>query len=348
MITLKEVAKAAGVNPSTVSRALSGDKRVKEKTRKMVEKLAAELNYTPNFMAKALSGKRTHLVGLIVPEISSNYYAQIIEFIETALKGKGYSLIIGTTGWNADRGMKNVDLFIGRKVDGIIYADQLSPEMGNIFRQEKKYSDFPVVTIGSADRSHDVEIVTVDEGYGISLLVNHLVSLGHQTFGFIGEHLSSGIRLPLFIRALAQAGLSFHPNHIKSGKERFEAGGYLRMKELLAEDDRPTAVLASYDYLAIGAMKAAHEAGLQVPEHISIVGFDNVRESEYLLTPLTTVYPPIKDMTQRAIDILIEKIEQDSTRLRPPATTTVYPQLVIRQSSSAPAPATFTSSPRHS
>lgn len=337
MITIKEVALAAGVSTSTVSRALSGNKRVNADTRKLIEGLAQELNYSPNYSAKALHGKSTNLIGLIVPEIISNYYGQIIDYVDTALYQMGFALIVGTTGWDKSKGLKNLDVFIKRGVDGIIYADDLPENYGTIFRDADKKPGIPLVLLGRTGGPQKQESVIVDERYGISLLIEHLVSLGHRDIGFIGEDISSSVRLPLFHAALAQSGLSCNENHVKAvGKERFESGGYLRMKELLAEKTRPTAVFASYDYLAIGALHAANEAGLRVPEDISIVGFDNVRGSEHLIPPLTTVYPPIMEMAERAVNTLISKIQNEDIRNRPNATTTLYPELIVRQSSGKP------------
>lgn len=336
MITIKEVAKAAGVSPATVSRALAGSDRVTEKTRKLIEKIAHELNYTPNFSAKALIGKGTNLVGLIVPEISSNYFAQVIEYAEAALHKKGYTLIIGTTAWDLQKGLETLKIMMGRHVDGIIYADNSNMDTGVLFQSEQRLADYPLVVIGRYGGMHLQESVVVEEAYGISLLVKHLADLGHTSIGYLGEEKSSRVRLPLFQQALQQAGLPYCEAFIKAnGTERFEAGGYLRMKELLAEGTLPTAVFATYDYFAIGALRAAHEAGLRVPEDLSITGFDNIRETEFLVPSLTTVSPPIMEMTQRAVDILIEKIQKPESRQKH-ATTSVYPELIVRESSAAP------------
>ncbi|WP_165452812.1 LacI family DNA-binding transcriptional regulator [Paenibacillus thalictri] len=351
MSTIEEIAKIAGVSASTVSRALANNKKISEKTIKRIEKIANELNYTPNLSARALTGKGTKLIGLIVPEITSNYYAQIINRVESELYAKGYALIIGTTGFNADKGIRNLEVFIGRAVDGIIYADEINFDEVNVAEVKEKIkslveknnekNNLPIVFLGFAGENTGHECITVDDEYGISLLVSHLVGLGHKSIGFIGEKLSKKARLPPFKKALAEWGLEYNEKFIKTdGNERFEAGGYMRMKELLAEGDLPTAVFATYDNIAIGAMKALHEAGLKVPEDISIIGFDNIKESEYLIPALTTVFPPIMEMTQRAVDILIEKIEKidknETVRKYTAAKTTLYPELVLRQSTSAP------------
>ncbi|MCQ6557476.1 LacI family DNA-binding transcriptional regulator [Paenibacillus mendelii] len=339
MSTIEEIAKIAGVSASTVSRALARNKKISEHTIQRIEKIANELHYTPNLSARALTGKGTKLIGLIVPEITSNHYVQIVNRVESELYAKGYALIIGTTDFNADKGLRNLEVFIGRAVDGIIFAgDNLDEVNAAAVRDIIKT---PIVFLGSAGDNTGHECVAVDDAHGISLLIRHLIELGHKSFGFIGEKLSKPVRLPPFQKALAEWGLEYNENFIKTdGTERFEEGGYLRMKELLAEGEMPTAVFATYDNIAIGAMKALHEAGLKVPEDVSIIGFDNIKESEYLIPALTTVFPPITEMADRAVDMLIEKIEKKDTdktaRKYTAAKTILYPELVIRQSTSVP------------
>ncbi|WP_214627444.1 LacI family DNA-binding transcriptional regulator [Paenibacillus agaridevorans] len=336
MVTIKEIAKAAGVSPATVSRALSGSDKVTNKTRKLIERLADELNYMPNYSAKALIGKGTSLVGLIVPEISSNYFAQVIEYVESALYNRGYSLIMGTTGWDLNKGLETLKLMIGRNVDGIIYADNSNMETGAYFQAERRLDNFPIVLLNRYGGTLTHESVVVEEAYGIDLLVKHFAKLGHRAIGYLGEEKSTAVRLPLFKQALSNAGLPYEEKFIKAnGTERFEEGGYLRMKELLAEDRLPTAVFATYDYFAIGALRAAHEAGLNIPRDLSIAGFDNIRETGYMIPTLTTVSPPIREMSNRAVDILIEKINNPGSGNNH-AVTAVYPSLIERESTGAP------------
>jgi LacI family transcriptional regulator len=345
MSTIEEIAKIAGVSASTVSRALANSKKISETTRTKIEKIASELNYTPNLSARALTGKGTKLIGLIVPEITSNYYAQIVNQVESELYANGYALIIGTTGFNAKKGIRNLEVFIGRAVDGIIYADEVNIDDVNVdevkdkirgyFEKDNEKDNIPIVFIGTIGENTGHECIMVDDSYGISLLINYLAGLGHKSIGFIGEKLSKRARLPPFQKALDHLGLPYNEKFVKTdGSERFEEGGYIRMKELIAEGEMPTAVFATYDNIAIGAMRALHEAGLRVPEDISIVGFDNIRESEFLITSLTTVFPPIIEMSQRAVNILIDMIENG--RKDKAAKTVIYPELVIRQSTSVP------------
>ncbi|MCD9021592.1 LacI family DNA-binding transcriptional regulator [Cohnella silvisoli] len=335
MVTIKKVAEAAGVSVSTVSRALTGSKKVNEAVKKRIIKIVQELNYTPNLSARALTGKGTKLIGMVVPEVESNYYAQLIDHVETELSARGYALMIATTGFDSEKGLKTLDILMGRNVDGILYADLIGKGNKGLFEKSKINLSCPTIFFDPVSEIAGRECVVIDEAHGIALLVRHLAELGHRSIGFIGEALSKERRLSPFRKALADSELVFDEKFVRTdGAERFELGGYLRMKELIASGELPTAIIASYDYIAIGAMKALHEHSIRVPEDLSIAGYDNIRESEYVFSPLTTICPPIKEAAFRAVHILTEAIENERQSLA--ARTVFYPELVVRQSTGVP------------
>ncbi|GGD88729.1 LacI family DNA-binding transcriptional regulator [Paenibacillus nasutitermitis] len=351
MYTLDEIAKIAGVSASTVSRALSNNKKISSKTIERIQAIAKELNYTPNLSARALTGKGTKLIGLIIPEIKSNYFAQVINHVESRLNAKGYALIVVTSDFDPSKAIGNLELLIGRAVDGVIYGDgfdyegvnvsKYNQKLKNVINKRNETNDIPIVFLSSAGEDIGQECIMFDDEHGITLMVAYLAELGHKSIGFVGESLSKKARLFPFQRALAKYGIEYNENFVKTdGKERFEEGGYLRMKELIAEGELPTAIFATYDNIAIGVMKALSEEGLKVPEDISIVGFDNIRESQYLTPSLTTIFPPVMEITRRAVDLLIEKIENNESnanvKQHTAAKTILYPELVIRQSTGAP------------
>jgi DNA-binding LacI/PurR family transcriptional regulator len=330
VVTLKDIAKKAGVDKSTVSRALSGGRNISEGKKAEVLKIAEKMGYLPNDSAKVLAGKSAKTIGIILPEIDCNYYASVVGAIETKLKERGYSLIIGQTNFDLQDEIHYLKLFLQKKVDGIIFDLYNNEEFMKMHKKIKQYLKIPIVFIESDLRIPDGDVIEIDNTYGVDLAVAHLAGTGAKSIGYISEYLSSRIRMPAFINALRTYGIPVNRSQIKIGKERLESGGYMRMKELLAEKEVPDAVFISYDTMAQGAIKALREEGYKVPEDISIVGFDNIRESEYFSVPLTTVAPPVIEMGKMAVERLLEKIENsnDTDHVH----VILKPELIIRGS----------------
>jgi len=329
MASLKDIAKIAGVNVSTVCRALNGTGEVNEHTRESIKKIAREMNYTPNISARTLVGKKTNLVGVILPEICSNYYAQMFYNVESSLNKSGYSLVLGITNFQYKNEVKYLNIFRGRKVDGILL-------IGSTHKKNKEYLDqiqtsdkIPLVLLEPFVNYPDLDCIMMDSDYGIDMAIKHLKKNGHSKIGYISEEISCKYRLSIFKNALRNNGLEYMQEFVKVGKERFELGGYLRMKELMSQDSIPTAIMASYDNMAIGAMKAANELNFRIPEDISIIGFDNIREAEYLTVPLTTVSPPVKDMAVLGVRLLIGKLNDEVKNIR--EHIVLKPELIIRK-----------------
>jgi LacI family transcriptional regulator len=298
-------------------------------------KLADELGYIPNENARVLAGERSKTIGIILPEIDCNYYASVVGCIENKLKLNGYSLIIGQTGFEYANELHYLKLFTGKNLDGMIIDLYNAEEFIQHHSLIKNIIKVPVVFIESPCGLSEYDAIEIDNRYGVELAINHLVSLGHRRIGFVGEAISSRIRLPAFISALEKNGILPDRRLIRDGKERLEEGGYLRMRELLNLPDPPTAVFASYDTMAHGALKAIAEHGLKVPGDISVVGFDNIRESAFFNVPLTTVAPPVMEMGENAVSLLLDKA-QNSGGCR--QHISMKPKLVVRGSTAAPRP----------
>ncbi len=328
-ITLKDIARMAEVNVSTVSRALNDSNEINEETKKKINKIAEELKYVPNPSAKALVGKKTKSIGIIVPEISSIYFAQMLNNIESELKERGYSLIVGMTHHKYRDEINYLNIFSIRNVDGIIVAGSMYKELEKYLADIKRNYDIPIVLIQTFIPFPDYDYIMVDDSYGFNLAIEHLVSYGHNSIGFIADEVSSKMRLPKFKAAMDNVGLKYNNKYVKVGKEMFELGGYKQMNRLMEEKVLPTAIFASYDYIAIGAMKALNEHGLSVPEDISIIGYDNIREAAYLSVPLTTVSPPIQEMTKIGVKLLIDKIENKEHKVI--QHVSLKPELIIRE-----------------
>ena len=330
MATLKDIADELSVNISTVSRALNDSSEVGEETKQRVREAAKRLNYVPNLSARALVGKSTKLIGVIVPEIRSHYYVQMINYIETELKKHKYSFILGKTNFKPENDIYYLNVFGQRKVDGLIVAGPIFKNIVKTLDEIKSLYHTPILLMETFMEYPNYDYVKIDNELGIEQAVRYLASKGIETIGYVGDKPSSSKRLPYLKEALSNCNLDVRKEFMKVGSERFEAGGYLRMKELLDQDPLPQAVFASYDHMALGAMKAIHEAGLKIPEDISIFGYDNIYESEYMYKSLTTIAPPIQEMTKIGVDTLIEKIEGDEEKTI--RHISLKPRLIVRES----------------
>ena len=185
-----------------------------------------------------------------------------------------------------------------------------------------------MIILESNTEIRDHDNIMIDTEYGFDLAIRHFIALGYEEIGFISERVSAEVRLPNFTKVLTDNRVKVRKRFIKIGDERFELGGYLRMKELLAEKDFPRAVLASYDDMAIGALRAIYEAGYRVPDDISVIGYDNIRVSEYLVSPLSTIAPPVREMVNIGVKMLLDKIENpEDTRKHK---ISLKPDLVLR------------------
>lgn len=327
MVKLKDIAEKAGVNVSTVSRALNDSSDINVETKNRIRKIAKEMNYVPNTSAQSLVGKGTKSIGVIVPEIISNYFTHMLVSIESELKKRGYSLIIGMTHHDYKNEIYYLNVMKNRKVDGIILAGSMYKELEDYLITMKKSNYIPMVLIQTFVHFPDYDYIMVDDYYGYCMAVEHLKNKGHQKIGFIADEISSKMRFPMYKKALAKYGLELDKEYTKIGKEMFELGGYLRMKELIQTSHIPSAVFASYDYIAIGAMKALKEYGLRVPDDISIIGYDDIREASYISKPLTTISPPLGEMAKVGVNLLLHKIEKDSNTIQH---VSLKPELILR------------------
>lgn len=330
MVSLKDIAKIAGVNISTVSRALNDSVEIGEETKKRIKKIANQYNYIPDYTAKALAGKGTKSIGVIVPEIGSNYFATMLNYIEHELDKRKYSLLVGMAHHNYKKEIYYLNVFRNRRVDAIILAGSMYKEIVSTLDKIREKQNIPIVLIHTFVPFKNYDYISVDDFHGINSAVRFLKKQGHRKIGYIADELASRFRIDIILEAIKKHGLELNQNHIIIGNEPNEYGGYLLMKKMLKEKELPTAILASYDYIAIGAIKALLESGLRVPDDISIVGYDNIRESAYLHCPLTTISPPLIKMVELSINILINKIE--NKRFTDIQHFSLKPELIIRES----------------
>jgi LacI family transcriptional regulator len=327
--TLKDIALKAGVNISTVSRALNKNSDISESTRRAILRIAEEMEYHPNNAAQTLAGKASKLVGVLVPDIRSGYFDIMVNYLEEFLRAEGYSPVLAVTDFNVEIESEALELFCNRQVDGILLALPINAKIIQSLDKVRSRYRIPVVLLESLAHWNDYDDVMVDDAYGINLAVEYLKGKGHSEFGFLTDETNYPIRFPMFRAALEGNGLALNEGYVRVSAERFEKGGYLAMKELLGSGARPTALLAGYDSIAIGAMRAIYEAGLSIPGDFAIVGNDDVSASSFLYQPLTTLAPPVRELARMGTELLLDKIaDPDNTVVH---SISLRPELIIRE-----------------
>jgi LacI family transcriptional regulator len=311
MSTILDVALKANVSIATVSRvANNSPHKVNQATREKVMRAIRELDYRPNALAKGLLMKKTMTIGIIIPDISNPYYAEIVRGIQDVADTYGYAILLLNTDRNQDRIIKHIYFLREKSADGIIFS-------GGTIHGEKVLSSLKelrerVVVIGR--HKVDFPAVLIDNMGGSIKAIQHLIELNHKRIGFIGgpdQSTSARERLSGYRHALTQRGYPIDKDLIKKG-DLTPKSGYLLAKDLIRKK-RPTAIFAANDQMAFGAIRAAKESGLKVPDDLSVVGFDNIPFSTYFDPSLTTVEVPMYHMGAAAMEMLVNLISKKNT-----------------------------------
>ncbi len=329
MVTLKDIAKLANVSKATVSKVLSDSSEISAATKKRVLKIVGDLGYVPNVTAQILAGKKSRTIGLVINEIDANYYNDVVGVIERNLNAKNYSLLIAITGFEVDNQINYIKLFLQKSVDGLIIDSTSGAAFSKRFKQLQKSINIPVVLLGKPMPGAHINVIESDDNLAMEYAIDHLIGLGHKRIFFICDKISK-FRKNQFVKILGQKNLLSEQSHVKEGTERFQVGGYLRMQELIAEQKKDFAVIAHYDSMANGALKAIYEHGLSVPDDISLVGFDNILESAYYQVPLTTIDFPNSEIGTISTDIIFDEIENGEAKSK--KNITLKPNLIVRNS----------------
>ena len=310
MVTQSEVAKKAGVSFITVSRVINNRENVKEETRKKVLKVIKELGYYPNFLARGLNINKTFAIGIIVPFtnhiFSTSYYVELLSGVEKACAEYNYHILL-----YPKKDEKEIidyqQIFFERKVDGLII---IAPEINDKQIKVINKNDIPCVVVDGRQSGKNIIFIDSNNLDGAFFATEYLIKNNHKHIGFISgsTYMRNGKdRLDGYLKALRRYKISVREELIKNG-DFSEDSGYIYMKELLSESQRPTAVFASNDTMAIGAMRAVQEKNLTVPDDISIIGFDDIKMLDFITPSLTTVKQFSFNMGYTASNYLIEKI----------------------------------------
>ncbi|KQQ46374.1 transcriptional regulator [Duganella sp. Leaf126] len=319
-----DVARLAGVSPSTVSRILNGTAKVSDDKRLAVLAAIEKVSFAPNQMAQGLKKGRSLTVGIVVQDISSPFFDETLRGIDDGLKGTGYASVIVSGHWNAEEEADRVRLLLARKVDGIILlSGRISDEAVLGFSSQR-----PIVSTGRALHTPGALGFKTDNEHGAWLAVRHLIELGHRRIAFISgpaNNYDADERLAGYRRALHEAQIEIDPALVVEGNYH-EASGMLAMNRLFDTHQQFTAVFAANDLSAYGARLALYRKGIRVPDDISLVGFDDLPGSSYTTPPLTTVRQPMYDMGRIATRALLRLIDGDAVQADIPPV-----ELVVRE-----------------
>ncbi|WKU25052.1 LacI family DNA-binding transcriptional regulator [Priestia megaterium] len=332
MTTIKDIARVAGVSVTTVSRALNGYSDVNEKTRQKIAAVARELNYSPNTLARGLVMQKSKTIGLLVSGISresvkDNFTFEVLCGVNERASTLGYDLILFNTNTMMQREKTYTQLCRERRVDGAIIQGIKKEDP---YLKEVVESDIPCVLVDIPVHSNSVGYVTTDNALGAKKAVEHLAGLGHQHIGMINGHEDAFVsqeRLNGYREALKECGLSFRSEWVVSGNFE-EKKAEKAACELLNRHKEVTAIFCASDLMALGALKACKELGLDVPKDISIVGYDNIVLASYSSPNLTTVGQEVYQIGYEAADLLIEMLEGKETKMERYLDT----KLIIRES----------------
>lgn len=325
--TIYEVAKLAGVSTATVSHVCNNTRYVSEDTRRKVNEAMKKLDYRPNTLAQGLRGGSLKSVGLIVPDCTNAFFAEVARAIDRVCFSLGYNIILCNTDNNAQQQSYYIDMLISKRVDGIIFisTDETDDDV-----QKCREASVPVVIVDRDVHYDSVDTIIVNNELGGYEAASYLISLGFDRIACIAgpANISSSVqRVAGYRRALSEHGIAVPDRYVYSGNFHYTGGkdAFIHFRTL---DAMPQAVFACNDMMAIGFIHTALDSGLSVPSDISIIGFDNTELSGVMSPLLTTVAQPIEEIAEIATKQLLEKIESGNGKVM---SIVLEPRLVIRE-----------------
>ncbi|WP_097866753.1 LacI family DNA-binding transcriptional regulator [Streptomyces sp. rh34] len=327
---LKDVAARAGVSVRTVSNVVSGSAPVAADTRRRVQEAIDELGYRPNLAARSLRAGRTGIIGLAIPELHSPYFSELAGLLVDGAQRRSWTVVIDQTRGEAHAERRLLTPGGGRVVDGLI----ISPWALDLAELAATELTVPLVLLGERGPGGAADRIAVDNVTAADEATDHLVRMGRQRIAAIGlqPHLHNGtarLRTEGYLRALDRAGLPRHLDARRPVSALHRADGARAMAELLDMPDAPDAVFAFSDELALGALHTARQRGLRVPEDIAIIGFDDIEDGRYSNPPLTTVSPDKRQIAERALQCLADRIYSPGNTV-PPQELTISHRLIRR------------------
>ena len=327
-ISITDIASAAGVSPSTVSRALQDHPRISVRTRTIIHALAQQMGYQPSQIARSLVTGRTKTLGIVTTDVTDPFVAEVMKGAEQAAREMGYSLLFATSRRDPGQELLAARLLLGRQVDGMIVISSRAPGQ---YTDLLSSDGMPLVLINHELNDPHAHSVRADNREGVRKTMTHLWELGHSRIAYVAGPTggrSSSERQEAFCEAAAFLGLPRFPEWLIEGQGLPEDGS--RALSVLASlQERPTAVVCYNDLTAIGMLAAAHEIGVRVPKDISVVGYDNIPLSAFTVPPLTTVDQPKEALGRAAVENCVRALAEEHVP------DVVLPgELVVRKSTS--------------
>lgn len=335
MVNIKDIAKKAGVSPSTVSRALNDDPRISEETKKKVKEIARRLKYKPNQAARTLITRETKTVGFLIlrkekPLVADPFYSVILYSAQNELHEMGYHLLYGIIPQGKLNPKKPPRMLQEERIDGLILA---GPDMPKEFIETIRKTGIPLILVDNY--SEDVDSVLADNIRGAYIATKYLIDLGHKNIAFASgplDHISVYERWEGYKKALAEANLEYNPNYMVEEKELTMKTGKHAFQILWKNDPKPTAIICANDPMALGVIQCAKDIGIKIPEELSVIGIDDIELSSQFDPPLTTVRIFKEEMGSITAKRLIDRIKNPN---QPPVKIIVSTELIVRSSTSS-------------
>lgn len=316
-ITIIDVAKKAGVSPTTVSRVLNNNtrKHMQEETKQRVLRVIKELSYTPNKYAQFMKKQKSGMIGVLVPDISDQFFSSMVRGVENISYQNGYSTIICDAENSLEKEKKYIKILLKEMVEGVILT---SSGIENKKVKELLRERIPVVLADRKLKNTDLPYVSSDGVRDSYTLTKHLIDLGYKEIGFVkgpSEVATAIERFEGYIKAIENSGLTVNENYLKQGDYTFQSG-YLAGKEFLNFTKFPQAIIAANDLMAIGIIRALEEKGLRIPQDIGVAGFGNIPLSSLIKPKLTTIEIPAYNIGQEAALILLSYMRRKRKRVK--------------------------------
>ncbi|RSD25389.1 LacI family DNA-binding transcriptional regulator [Mesobacillus subterraneus] len=308
--TIKDIARITNVSTATVSRVINGQGGYSKATEEKVLHAIEELGYRPNAFARGLISKKSDTVGLLFPEVSSQFSSKILRGVEDAAHLLDSSVIVCNTASHGQRTMKYLQLLAEKRVDGILFVSEVMTEE---YYRKLESMKIPVVLISTESYQYPLPFVKVDDRHAAFTATDYLLKMGHRKIGMISGNKEDAIagqpRIDGFIQAMNNKGLTVQDANIVYSHGFSFHDGLIGLPKLLAQAPDITAVFAASDAVALGAISAAYKLGIKVPEDLSIIGFDDLPMAEMSIPPLTTVAQPLEEMGRVAAELLFSMMK---------------------------------------
>ncbi|MCL4377722.1 MAG: LacI family transcriptional regulator [Actinobacteria bacterium] len=331
-ITIKDIAKIAGVSTMTVSRAINNEKYVKAETKDKVFKVISEYGYEPNFFAKSLKSRKSKTIGLIICDIENPYYSRLAKGVIDIAESSDYNVIVCNSKYKAELSERYINMLIKKGVDGVLIA---TVDVNNELINKLNMRDIPFVLVTRKLDLPGINYITNDDYLGGRIAAEYLVGLGHKKIFFLkaANVWGANERIRAFTDVLKENDIYYDDSYFSDYLENLEQS-YNATKKFLSDKKSKdfTAIIGGNDFLAIGAMEAIIESGLNIPDDISLIGYDNLNITSILKVPLTTVKQPKLRFGELATIRIIKMIENHGKTKLKPQKLVIKPELVIRKS----------------